>query len=705
MRISCSQAWIVVCVSGALLGVAGCVGHARGADPGAVPGLVAQAEPLPPFEKFFTPVSYVAPQLSPDGRWLAWIAPVAGVNNFFVAPRADLADKRQLTFRVGQGVRPTDVSGVVMYRWSADSRYLIYPHDYAGDEHWNLWRVDVAGGGEKNLTPDPARSFSIMQVSRQHPDRIAVSGGTFGKYDSVTYTLDLASGRLEQIVPNELGTLGLLVDAEFEPRVRVVISPERDLMIEYRHGAGWSLLRRIPKEDRNELAQAGYQQISRISADGRRLYTYGSAGRNTNALVAYDLESGAVETLAGDERVDLGGVLYDPRLDRPLAYQANWVRQEWHAIDPSVTGDLARLAARYPDADYKVVSLSEDNRQWVVEFMFANAPIQYYLYDRDTGGMRELAVATPELKSVALARTHATVMQSSDELPLISYYSLPVGSDPDGDGVPAAPLPVVMLVHGGPGDERAMYGFSGFVQWLTSRGYVVYNMNYRGSAGFGKAYANAANGEWSGRMHTDLIEQLDEIIRRGIADPKRVAIMGGSYGGYATLVGMTMTPGVFACGVDLVGPSSLEIPMPHWDPAEMAIFLGGDPRTEEGRAFLRSRSPLAHAHRTTGGVLIGQGANDSRVPQQQSDQMVRIMEQAGARVVYAVFPDEGHGFRRVENVRAFWGITEVFLGGCLGGRYEPIGDKLAGSSITVPTGAGRVSGLPEALAELASRKR
>lgn len=704
MKMSRGQGWILVCASMAVLGAAACAGLARGDDPGKSSRQREQAPALPPFEAFFTPVSYVAPQLSPDGRWIAWIAPVAGVNNFFVAPVTDPARKRQLTFRTGQGVRATDVSGVVMYRWSADSRYLVYPHDYAGDEHWNLWRVDVGGGGEKNLTPDPSRSFSIVQVSRRHPERIAVSGGTFGKYDSVTYTLDLASGQLVQIVPNEPGTLGVMVDADFEPRVRVVMSPERDIVIERRHGADWLPLRRVPKEDRNELAQASYQKISRISADGRRLYTYSSAGRNTNALVAYDLETGAVQTLASDERVDLGGVLYDPRLDRPLAYAANWVRQEWHAIDPSVRRDLARLAARHPEADYRVVSVSDDNRTWVVEFMFSDSPVAYDLYDRGAGRWRELAVATPELKSLVLARTHATVMQSSDGLPLISYYSLPVSSDPDGDGVPAEPLPMVMIVHGGPGDERAMYGFFGFVQWLASRGYAVYNMNYRGSAGFGKAYANAANGEWGGRMHTDLIEQLDAIVRRRIADRKRVAILGGSYGGYATLVGMTMTPGVFACGVDLVGPSSLEIPMPHWDPAEMAIFLGGDPRTEEGRAFLRSRSPLAHADRTTGAVLIGQGANDSRVPQKQSDQMVQIMEKAGARVVYAVFPDEGHGFQRVENTRAFWGITEVFLGGCLGGRYEPIGDKLTGSSIAVPTGAGHVPGLPEALAALAAGK-
>lgn len=665
--------------------------------------------PTPSLDTFFALPSYQAPQLSPDGRWIAWLSPVEGVSNFFVAPIADIHAKRQLTFRRVQGVRPYDVSGVVMYRWSADSRFILYPHDQQGNEHWNLWRVDVERGGEINLTPDPSKSHSILEVSSRYPERIGISAGTFGQHDFATYTLNLQTAALELVEPSDPSVLHVFLDAEFQPRARVSLRPDRTIALERRQKKEWSAFRVISKEDRNEVSAADFQKIARLSTDGSRLYTYNSANRDTNALVSYDLDSGRVTTIAQDDRVDLGGVLFDPRDNRPIAYVANWIRSQWHAIDSSIAADLGKLASRYPAADYQIVSVSADNRRWIVEYSFPDAPEVYELYNRDSGVADMLATSTPELKQTHLSRVYSTLIQSSDGLPLISYYSLPVAFDPHSTGIPDKPLPMVMVVHGGPSDERATYGSSfsvsnGFVQWMASRGYIVYNMNYRGSAGFGKRYTNAANGEWGGKMHTDLLEQMDELVRRRIADPSRVAILGGSYGGYATLVGMTMTPGVFACGVDLVGPSSLEVPMPHWDPAEMAIFLGGDPRTEQGREFLRSRSPLAHADKTRGAVLIGQGSNDSRVPQKQSDQMVDIMQGVGAKVVYAVFPDEGHGFRRRENRLAFWGITDIFLSQCLGGPSEPIGDKLIGSSIRIPAGAALIPGLTAALSAPAAAK-
>jgi dipeptidyl aminopeptidase/acylaminoacyl peptidase len=255
-----------------------------------------------------------------------------------------------------------------------------------------------------------------------------------------------------------------------------------------------------------------------------------------------------------------------------------------------------------------------------------------------------------------------------------------------------------MIVHGGPSDERAQYAFGPILQWFTNRGYAVLYVNYRGSPGFGKAFLNAQNLEWGGKMHDDLIDQVDWAVAEGIALKDKVAIIGGSYGGYAVLVGMTMTPGIFACGVDLVGPSNLEIFMPHWNVDIMSKVVG-DPRTEAGRALLRSRSPINFADQTKNPILIGQGTNDSRVPQDQSDSLVKVMVENGAKVTYALFPDEGHGLHRPENSYAFWAITEVFLGVNLGGRYLPISDKLEGSSIQVIEGAMYIPGLVEALAE------
>jgi dipeptidyl aminopeptidase/acylaminoacyl peptidase len=254
-----------------------------------------------------------------------------------------------------------------------------------------------------------------------------------------------------------------------------------------------------------------------------------------------------------------------------------------------------------------------------------------------------------------------------------------------------------MLVHGGPSDERAQYGYGPFVHWLTNRGYGVFYVNYRGSPGFGKAFVNAQRMEWGGKMHEDLLDQVEWAIAEKITTRDRVAILGGSYGGYAVLVGMTMTPDVFACGVDLVGPSNLEIFMPHWDEDIMSGTIG-DPRTEEGRAFLRSRSPINFAHQVKHPLLIGQGANDSRVPQSQSDSMVEVMKEKGIPVTYVLYPDEGHGLYRKENNASFWAITEGFLSQCLGGRHQEITNELEGSSAQVVAGADLVPGLEAALA-------
>ena len=264
-------------------------------------------------------------------------------------------------------------------------------------------------------------------------------------------------------------------------------------------------------------------------------------------------------------------------------------------------------------------------------------------------------------------------------------------------------MPLALLVHGGPWG-RDEWGYNPVYQLLANRGYAALSVNFRGSTGFGKEFINAANMEWGGKMHDDLIDAVRWAIDQGIADPERVAILGGSYGGYATLVGLTFTPEVFACGVDIVGPSNLEtllntIP-PYWQP-QIELFANrvGDHRTEEGRKLLQQRSPLTYVDNIRRPLLIGQGANDPRVKQAESDQIVQAMQQKEIPVTYVLYPDEGHGFARPENNLSFFAVAEAFLAECLGGRHEPPGEDFAGSSITVPAGARHIPGLREALGE------
>ncbi|PXF60689.1 MAG: hypothetical protein C4B59_08465 [Candidatus Methanogaster sp.] len=390
---------------------------------------------------------------------------------------------------------------------------------------------------------------------------------------------------------------------------------------------------------------------------------------------------------------------------KPIEIQAvsfTYERKHWQIIDESIAGDHAYLKT-VANGDVEVVSRTLDDDYWMVSYMVDDGPVQYYRYDREEKSAEFLFTECTALEGLSIAKMHSVVIKSRDGLDMVSYYTLPVGSDSDSDGRPDEPLPMVLLVHGGPW-ARDIWGYDSWQQWLANRGYVVFSTNFRGSTGFGKAFINAGNLEWGGKMNNDLIDAVNWTVQEGIADPDCVAIMGGSYGGYATLWGMTNTPDTFACGVDTVGPSNLltlfETIPPHWQPEieEWATRIG-DARTEEGRAFLTKRSPLSYVDRIENPLLIGQGANDPRVKQAESDQIVHAMQDADIPVTYLLYTDEGHGFYRPENRLSFYAVTDAFLAEHLGGRYEPIGDDFKGSSIIVQCGDEEVPGLAEAIAD------
>ena len=310
-------------------------------------------------------------------------------------------------------------------------------------------------------------------------------------------------------------------------------------------------------------------------------------------------------------------------------------------------------------------------------------------------------VTNPDLEGLPLSPAHNVTIPSRDGLDLVSYLTVPRGVQVDAGGMSSQPGPMVLLVHGGPW-ARDMAGYSGEVQFLANRGYAVLQVNYRGSSGFGKAFINAGDKQWAANMHNDLVDAVAWAVDAGVADPDSVAIMGTSYGGYATLVGLTFTPELFACGVDVVGPSNLEtliasIP-PYWTSFLRSLINAlGDPDTEEGLALLKDRSPVNRVDQIRRPLLIGQGANDPRVKQAESDQIVEAMQARNIPVTYALYPDEGHGFQKPENTISFYALTDGFLSQCLGGRHQPIGDDLQGSSLQVLEGVEGVPGLAEAL--------
>lgn len=656
--------------------------------------------PLLPFETFFTPNRYKSVLISPDGQWISYVANIEGNDNLLIAPVANPQESKQISQVTNGNLRPSDVSGNTIYRWSRDSKHLIYMVDYDGNEAFDLWVADIATGENRQMTKDAELKTQIAQMSDAQPDVILISEMKMTMPFPEYFTLNIKTGEKTPHFPSRMGVYGYLFDYTYTPRMNLAMAPQTGgFKVEHNVDGNWPVMHEVKREDRGNFLTNFYSNIIHMDADNKHLYAVTSEDRNTSGLFKWNLETGEKELVAENERTDIGKVVYNQTTNHPIAYSSNWARTTWHAIEPGLQADLDIMMQHQPASDVWIESLSKDNKLWVLRLAGPDNPTTYYLYDRNSKKMNKLFSAAPQYEEMALAPMYPYEMTSPDGYKYVSYYTLPPGSDSDSDGIPDQPMPSLMLVHGGPSDERAVYAFGGLLQWFSNRGYATFYVNFRGSPGFGKEFMSASYGEWGGKMHQDLLDQVDWAVAKGIADKNRFGILGGSYGGYATLVGATMTPDVFACAVPIVGPSTLEVFMPHWNVDDFSKILGGDPRTEEGLKFLASRSPVNFAHQTKNPVLVIQGATDTRVPQSQSDLIVEKMVKTGADVTYLLYPDEGHGIVKPHNTKSMWGITEQFLANCLGGRAEPLGDKLQGSTVQIPVGADKIAGLKEPLVD------
>ena len=626
-------------------------------------------------------------RISPNGEHLAYLAPLDGVLNVWVAPVDAPQKARPVTRDTGRGIR--------VYAWAYTNEHILYLQDAGGDENWRAYCVTLETAEVKDLTPELGVQAQLQHLSPRSPHEVLIALNDRDKRFHDLYRVEIATGKRNLVQQND-GFAEFLTDEDYAVRFALRMTPDGSIEVLARDGDDWSPFTVIPAEDALTTSPVG------LDASGRILYLTDSRGRDTAALVAWDLESDNRQVLAEDPRVDADGFWIHPETRAIQAVGLNYERRHWHVIDESVRADLERLED-VADGELDVISRSLSNRRWIVAYLVDRGPARFYLYDRDEGEARFLFTDRKALEGKPLAPMHPRVLRSSDGLALISYLTLPAGSDPDGDGVPETPLPMVLWVHGGPWG-RNVWGYHPFHQWLANRGYAVLSVNFRGSTGFGKGFINAGNHEWARTAHQDLIDAVDWAVEEGVADPERVAIGGGSYGGYATLVGLTFTPDTFACGVDIVGPSNLvtllrNVP-PYWMPIlPMLTQRVGDPETEEGHALLLERSPLSRVDRICKPLLIGQGANDPRVKQAESDQIVDAMQERGIPVTYVVYPDEGHGFARPQNRLSFMAVAEAFLAEVLGGRAEPFGDDSAGSSMELKAGAEFVPGLRERLEE------
>ncbi len=627
-------------------------------------------------------------QISPDGAWLSWLAALDGVMNIWVAPTSDPAAARAVT---AESVRP-----IRAYFWAPDSSRLLYVNDQGGDENFKLYGVTPEGGECLALTPFDGVQTQVLKVSPQTPDRILVGLNNRDARWHDVHALDLASGKLKLVFEND-GFGAFVIDQDLV--VRLAVRPRADGgedLFEIKNG----VVAQAPI-DQLGFEDADTTRALRYSTDGRTLYWIDARGRNTSALIAQDTATGVRTVLAEDPRVDITDALFNPETGVVEAYPVNYLKTEWVALDPAVAADLEFLGAELK-GEVHIQSRTRADDRWIVAVDPVSAPPAAYLYERAERRLTKLYVTRPDLEGAPLAATRPVEITSRDGLVQVAYLTLPPDADPDGRGRPTAPGPMVLLPHGGPW-ARDGYGYNPLHQFLANRGYAVLSPNFRGSTGFGKAHMAAGNLEWGAKMHDDLMDAVEWAIAEGVAARDKVAIMGGSYGGYCVLAGLAFTPEVFACGVDLVGPSNLNtllssIPA-YWEAGKIQMFMRvGDPTKPDGQALLKERSPLTCADAIVRPLLIGQGANDPRVKQAESDQIVGAMQAKGIPVTYALFPDEGHGFARPENNIAFMAVAENFLAACLGGRAEPYGDALTPSTIQVPAGAESAPGLKEALA-------
>jgi dipeptidyl aminopeptidase/acylaminoacyl peptidase len=596
-----------------------------------------------------------SPRISPDGTRLAWIAPRDGVLNVWVAPigadGVDWAGAEALTEDTDRGVR--------VFGWARDARHVLYLQDVGGDENWRLYDVDLVTMSRRDLTPFEGIHANIIATSRRRPSEVLVGINADNPQFHDVYRLDLSTGSLVKEIANP-GYAGWVADEDLVVRCTLAPQPDGsfDLLVRDSAEADWRLLLTIPAEDVTS------SDVLSFSGDGTSLLMISAADANTGRLTRIDLATGSSAVLASDPVADVAGAMLHPDTRDPQIVMILKDRMDYTVLDPAVEEDLKAVRALHP-GDPIFAGRDDADQTWLVGFTNDAGPVPYYMYDRVTRSGRFLFEHQPALSAFELAPMEPFSFTARDGLEIHGYVTFPPGLGRSG-------LPAVVNVHGGP-QVRDTWGYDAEAQWLANRGYLCVQVNYRGSTGYGKAFVAAGDREWGGKMHDDLVDAVSYVASAGWADPARVAIYGGSYGGYAALVGAAFTPDVFCCAVDIVGPSNLKtlletIP-PYWAPAIAQLYRRvGNPETDV--EFLWSRSPLSRARDIRIPLLIAQGANDPRVKQAESEQIVAALKDAGIDYEYMLFPDEGHGFAKPENRIRFYTAAERFLARYLGGRFE-----------------------------------
>lgn len=634
----------------------------------------AQLPPLLDRELFFGDPELAGVEVSPDGKWLSFLKPYNGTLNVWLQPirEGELGEAFPVT---ASERRP-----ITQHFWSVDSRFVLYVQDKDGDENYHLYRVSVAEAAPGripaavDLTPRPNVRVQAYAFPKKKPGIAYIGLNDRDPSLHDLYELNLSTGQLTLIYQNTDAVLGWGIDEEGRIRFAIKLGPEGETEIYAVQQKGKTFsFKKVYETAWDELAG-----IAHLPLKGKEIYLITNKGVDKTRLVAFDPTTGKEREIHRDpeDRVDIGTALFDEKTDklRLVSYLDDPRRR--YFFDPKLEGWFKAWEKALPGGEYGLAGLSDDERYAVVGFTSDTEPGRYYLWDAQKGQLREIGRSRPALPSEHLATCRPLRIRTRDGAEIPAYLTLPKGITPKN-------LPAVLYVHGGPW-ARDSWGYDGLAQFLANRGYAVLQVNFRASTGYGKAFLNAGNKQWgTGTMQHDLTDAVQYMIKEGFFDPKRIAIMGGSYGGYATLAGVTFTPDLYACGISIVGPSSIitlirSVP-PYWKPA-IKIFHNrvGNPDDPADLERLKAQSPLYHVDRIRVPLLIVQGANDPRVKQQESDQIVAALHAKGYPVRYLLAPDEGHGFQNYDNRMAMMVAIEQFLSERLGGRLQPeVPEKIA----------------------------
>ena len=616
-------------------------------------------------ELFFGNPQISQGQLSPDGKFISFMKPYQGIMNVWVKEFAEPFEKARPLTDSKQPLRG--------YTWTEDGNYILFVKDSDGDENMNLFAVDpnakIEAGKEtpesRNLTPLKDVTAQMVHASQNNPDLLWVGLNDRDKAWHDLYKLEISTGDLELVYQNNDRITGYEFDWDDNLRLLSRTDPAGNTTLLRKDGDNL-----VPIYETSVTENSG---INGWDAKNENIYLVTNKG-DLDLMTLYKMNPATkeLELLESDpeKRVDFGGLRMDRNTREIIStsYTEDKTRHYWR--DKNWEANYKFLEEKFPGREIAFQSSTKDYGKFLIAVYGDKYASEAWYFDANNRELIHQYTPRPELKEVEQNLAPMTPIRypSSDGLEIPAYLTIPTGME-------AKNLPVVVLVHGGPKGPRDSWGYSSLVQFLANRGYAVLQPNFRASGGYGKKFLNAGDLQWGKLMQDDITWGVKHLIEKGIADKDRVAIMGGSYGGYATLAGLAFTPDLYACGVDIVGPSNIftlldSIP-PYWEAGRAFLYgMVGDPSTEEGKALIKEASPLFSVEKISKPLLIIQGANDPRVKQAEADQIVIALREQGHKVSYLLADDEGHGFAKPTNRMAMYAEIEAFLAEQIGGRYQ-----------------------------------